>query len=250
MFTAQALLVRPVAAPKNLARNDERIARPPFLFQNITHHDLGSTLGVGLSVIEKIGTPVVRDGHQLLGRFIANLLRECDPRAKRKLAQLQSRFPEVSIFHTINGRRSFPSRSNLAAPEARSPAAWKPPFFLSADKVASNAEVANTIPRNRAVVQLGRTLEWGSRGRGFKSRRPEILFCLGTQTFSLCAQRRCTPLKPHNLQRTACPLDAQAWSPVFHLPWHCGSSSREVASALHAQRWNCRTAERRKIHAF
>ena len=68
----------------------------------------------------------------------------------------------------------LPSRSNLAAPEARSPAAWKPPFFLSADKVASNAEVANTIPRNRAVVQLGRTLEWGSRGRGFKSRRPEV----------------------------------------------------------------------------
>ena len=27
---------------------------------------------------------------------------------------------------------------------------------------------------NRAVVQLGRTLEWGSRGRGFKSRQPEI----------------------------------------------------------------------------
>src|SRR5437868_5318870 len=193
MFTAQALLVRPVAAPKNLARNDERIARPPFLFQNITHHDLGSTLGVGLSVIEKIGTAVVRDGHQLLGRFIANLLRKRDPRAKRKLAQLQSRFPEVSIFHTINGRRSFPSRSNLAAPEARSPAAWKPPFFLSADKVASNAEVANTIPRNRAVVQLGRTLEWGSRGRGFKSRRPEVLLCPGTQTFSLCAQRSFTP---------------------------------------------------------
>ena len=26
----------------------------------------------------------------------------------------------------------------------------------------------------RAVVELGRTLEWGSRGRGFKSRRPEV----------------------------------------------------------------------------
>src|SRR5204863_4505423 len=26
---------------------------------------------------------------------------------------------------------------------------------------------------DRAVVQLGRTLEWGSRGRGFKSRQPE-----------------------------------------------------------------------------
>src|SRR5437764_5761676 len=103
MFTAQALLVRPVAAPKNLARNDERIARPSFLFQNITHHNIGLTLGVGLSVLKKTGTAVVRDGHQLLGRFIANLLRKRDPRAKRKLAQLQSRFPEVSIFHTIMG---------------------------------------------------------------------------------------------------------------------------------------------------
>src|SRR5439155_16116119 len=28
----------------------------------------------------------------------------------------------------------------------------------------------------RAVVQLGRTLEWGSRGRGFESRRPERFF--------------------------------------------------------------------------
>src|SRR5947207_15940528 len=45
----------------------------------------------------------------------------------------------------------------------------------------------------RAVVQLGRTLEWGSRGRGFKSRRPEIMLCPGTQTFSLCAQRSFTP---------------------------------------------------------
>ena len=27
--------------------------------------------------------------------------------------------------------------------------------------------------RKRAVVQLGRTLEWGSRGRGFKSRQPD-----------------------------------------------------------------------------
>src|SRR5438094_5692975 len=30
----------------------------------------------------------------------------------------------------------------------------------------------------RAVVQLGRTLEWGSRGRGFESRRPDV-FSLG-----------------------------------------------------------------------
>ena len=90
MFAAQTLLVGPVAAPKNLARNDESIAWPPFLFQNITHHDFSSTFGVGFGVIEEIGSVVVGDGHQFLGRFIANLLRERDPRAKRKLAQLQS----------------------------------------------------------------------------------------------------------------------------------------------------------------
>src|SRR5205814_4373082 len=98
MFTAQALLVRPVAAPKNLARNDERIARPPFLFQNITHHDLGSTLGIGLSVIEKIGTAVVRDGHQSLGRFIANLLRECDHEPNESSLSCNPDFPRCRYF--------------------------------------------------------------------------------------------------------------------------------------------------------
>src|SRR5205807_4143720 len=90
MFAAQTLLIGPVAAPKNLARNDESIAWPPFLFQNITHHDLSSTFGVSFGIIEEIGTTIVSDCHQLLGCFIANLLRECDPRAKGKLAQLQS----------------------------------------------------------------------------------------------------------------------------------------------------------------
>src|SRR5438874_5015920 len=99
MFAAQTLLVGPVAAPKNLARNDESIAWPPFLFQDITHYDLGSTLGVGFGVIEEIGFVVVGDGHQFLGRFIANLLSKRDPRAERKLAHLQSRFSKVSIFH-------------------------------------------------------------------------------------------------------------------------------------------------------
>ena len=30
------------------------------------------------------------------------------------------------------------------------------------------------LPLNRAVAQLGRALEWGSRGPGFKSRRPDF----------------------------------------------------------------------------
>ena len=37
-------------------------------------------------------------------------------------------------------------------------------------------EFAHIRSFNRAVVQLGRTLEWGSRGRGFESRRPDVLY--------------------------------------------------------------------------
>src|SRR5438874_11294965 len=87
-------------------------------------------------------------------------------------------------------RRSFSKRWKSAAPEAGSPAAWKRPFFVATDKVASNAEVANTIPRNRAVVQLGRTLEWGSRGRGFKSRRPEVKDLTGMHHVYVLASMR------------------------------------------------------------
>jgi hypothetical protein len=43
---------------------------------------------------------------------------------------------------------------------------------------------------NRAVVQLGRTLEWGSRGRGFESRRPEMIKSSPCFTFMFCAATR------------------------------------------------------------
>ena len=32
---------------------------------------------------------------------------------------------------------------------------------------------SDCYPLKRAVAQLGRALEWGSRGRGFESRRPD-----------------------------------------------------------------------------
>ena len=35
-------------------------------------------------------------------------------------------------------------------------------------------QIENVLRQFRAVVQLGRTLEWGSRGRGFESRRPDL----------------------------------------------------------------------------
>src|SRR5438094_3567636 len=69
-------------------------------------------------------------------------------------------------------------------------------------------------------------------GRGFKSRRPEILLCPGTQTFSLCAHR------------TACPLGAQAGRPVFrHAPKLRFFSARgSVRTSCSAQELSdCRT---------
>src|SRR5713226_9362619 len=43
--------------------------------------------------------------------------------------------------------------------------------------LANSPPLVNSPAAERAVVQLGRTLEWGSRGRGFKSRRPDVIFC-------------------------------------------------------------------------
>ena len=36
-------------------------------------------------------------------------------------------------------------------------------------------QMVNSAPLNRAVAQLGSALEWGSRGPGFESRRPDII---------------------------------------------------------------------------
>ena len=36
----------------------------------------------------------------------------------------------------------------------------------------------NSSHSDRAVAQLGSALEWGSRGRGFKSRRPDFSLCM------------------------------------------------------------------------
>gem|GEM_PF-687052 len=40
--------------------------------------------------------------------------------------------------------------------------------------LAKLAELVNSSHSDRAVAQLGSALEWGSRGRGFKSRRPDL----------------------------------------------------------------------------
>ena len=46
--------------------------------------------------------------------------------------------------------------------------------FITAS-LAISTQLVNSLQQNRAVAQLGSALEWGSRGRGFKSRRPDII---------------------------------------------------------------------------
>ena len=99
MLAAEALLVRQIAAPENLARNKKGIPSPTPSFQDLAHHDLGFAIRVGLRVIKKIDARVIRDGHQPFRRRFADLLGEGHPSAKGKFADLQSRFPEPSIFH-------------------------------------------------------------------------------------------------------------------------------------------------------
>lgn len=53
------------------------------------------------------------------------------------------------------------------------------PTWASPSSGRKNAIAFAQVPFNsrrlkRAVAQLGRALEWGSRGRGFESRRPDF----------------------------------------------------------------------------
>jgi hypothetical protein len=57
-----------------------------------------------------------------------------------------------------------------------------PPTVNREPRTSHNLSVANVLEldifpvlqKTRAVAQLGSALEWGSRGRGFESRRPDI----------------------------------------------------------------------------
>ncbi len=49
----------------------------------------------------------------------------------------------------------------------------KQAFLGNSETSLAIATAAVNSGRSRAVAQLGSALEWGSRGRGFESRRPE-----------------------------------------------------------------------------
>ena len=84
------------------------------------------------------------------------------------------------------------------------------------DVVAICVRLVNSAGSHRAVVQLGRTLEWGSRGRGFKSRQPDqkifILLLSNLHPFRKCSapelldcqtseNRRCLMLSRARIRR-------------------------------------------------
>ena len=52
------------------------------------------------------------------------------------------------------------------------------------------SQLVDSLSQQRAVVQLGRTLEWGSRGRGFESRQPDIISRTVFYVYVLRSKRR------------------------------------------------------------
>ncbi len=61
-------------------------------------------------------------------------------------------------------------------------------FMASDGKVCLRPRSGKQYSLQRAVAQLGSALEWGSRGRGFKSRRPDFSFLM---TEDNSQHRRC-----------------------------------------------------------
>src|SRR6266481_10219546 len=51
-------------------------------------------------------------------------------------------------------------------------------FMASDGKVCLRPRSGKQYSLQRAVAQLGSALEWGSRGPGFKSRRPDFALCM------------------------------------------------------------------------
>ena len=51
-------------------------------------------------------------------------------------------------------------------------------YMASHGKVCLRPRSGKQYSLQRAVAQLGSALEWGSRGRGFKSRRPDFALCM------------------------------------------------------------------------
>src|SRR6266487_4457148 len=61
-------------------------------------------------------------------------------------------------------------------------------LMASDGKVCLQPRSGKQYSLQRAVAQLGSALEWGSRGRGFKSRRPELTHVLRLR-FAKCQDR-------------------------------------------------------------
>jgi hypothetical protein len=82
MLAAEPFLIRELAAPKNLARDQESLVRPAHLVKNVTHDRFGAPRSVGLGIIEKIHALVVGGSHQVARDVVADLLAERDPRSE------------------------------------------------------------------------------------------------------------------------------------------------------------------------
>jgi hypothetical protein len=66
------------------------------------------------------------------------------------------------------------SRMSLIGPIHGSLSALPGRFFTFPFAKTCDLGIFPVLRKTRAVAQLGSALEWGSRGRGFESRRPDV----------------------------------------------------------------------------
>jgi hypothetical protein len=79
VLAREALGIGSVAAPEDLARDDEAFVRPAHFLEDVAHDDFRSAGRVGLGIVEEIDAVIIRLLHEIGGDVVADLLSERDP---------------------------------------------------------------------------------------------------------------------------------------------------------------------------
>ena len=127
-------------APIQLGRNEVAAAAPAEFFECRTHDLFRFARCIGLRVVKEIDAGIVCHRHHFDRGIDPGLIVKRYPRAERQLADLDSRFTQMAIFHecscieaTCSNSRSFevslivacmPVEITNASPAARNCCAW------------------------------------------------------------------------------------------------------------------------------
>src|SRR5690625_4915630 len=90
VLAGQALVVRAVAAPEDLGRDDQVLAFPAGPLYHVAHHHFSLARGVTFGVVEEVHAGIPGRAHAFVSDVLADLRTARDPRAERQLGYLQT----------------------------------------------------------------------------------------------------------------------------------------------------------------